>query len=340
MTIIPALYAPLAATSLVARLRAYRLPSQILPLSEDRTPFALLTDAAIARAIFLATQYPEKQGRLSSAVHSLLGLKRPVSDRYRVVEAHVQITHDSFELRDALISLGFEPDDFYRPFPASYERHFTLRFLVDSLQPARYRLLRTIVHHYSAQAVQLIERSPGVSGYLEVERYSSKWVRKYARLGGSNKHSHALRLNAFPLSAGSVRSIPYAMTDTTASTLPAATKKADLHIKLDTRLTTDMLEGSDSPITSPFRSVLQSIGFYEVITQAGSVLYTGQFMNPHHAAHLFCVLHNCSVHYYGIAEICLEICTGLWQKPLLDSSGSRYLAEVPALLELTAPFTP
>jgi hypothetical protein len=103
-------FAPSAFPSLIPRLRTYRLPSRTLPLSADRSPFALLTDVTIARAIFLATQYPEKQGRLSSAVHRLLGIHRAVPEIYRVIEAHLQITHDSIDLRDGLTSLGFEPD--------------------------------------------------------------------------------------------------------------------------------------------------------------------------------------------------------------------------------------
>lgn len=336
MAIIPALSGPSAVRTFVSRLRTYRLPSRNLPLSTDRTPFALLTDVTITRAIFLATQYPEKQGRLSSAVHRLLGVQRAVPENYRIVEAHLQITHDPIELRDALISLGFEPDDFYRPFPACYERHFTLRFLIDSLQPARYRLLRTLVHQYSTEAAQLIQQSTGVSGYIEVEQYSSKLLTKYPRLRSRfNKRLHPL-----PLSEDYLRPISHITTDSAGSRLRTAIKRADLHIKLETRLTTNVLKGSDSAITSPFCSLLQSIGFYEVITQAGSVLYTGQFLDPRHAAHLFSVLHNYSVNHFGIAEMCLEICTWLWRKSLLDPSGSPCLAEVPPLLELTAPCTP
>lgn len=319
--------------ALALELLASRLPDSRLPLRVSRYPFEGCSRETVERIVVGALTFPEKEGDLSALVLESLGLERKKPKEYFLVEAHFNITDLDSDLFNRLVSLGFEPDNFFKLQPKCYKHNLTLAFSVSRKQRGRFDYLRGIVAARSQSAAELVQNASGVSGFFESEVYPSSWIKKY-----QFKPSADHLLAAFPFSAGSfkVMDVPRTAEEVHAGGLQLESRKlADVHVKIPTEVRIeDYPEATHASVIS-LRKRLLDIGFYEIVSESGNAIYTGQFMDSKEAIEVFRSLDAYATTYGGFLDLVCEPCTAFWRKQEESSMGSaRILAEVSPILSL------
>jgi hypothetical protein len=309
------------------RVRSVKSVELRLPLSRAELPFEFLSDECILTSASLLVDYPEKRGRLSEAISlaSSLPVLRPAV--YTVLESHIDINTVDSSAIEALVRLGFEPDDFFRLHPECYLRHFTLQFFVDRPNSCRLALLRREIEKRTAAALQFLQTRSDLYGYVETEVYASSAVCA-SRVGTISSHcSEAIAavFDRFHLERREISNSEVAR----GNELPSETVKvADLHIKF--RRSEKSLGGIS---TDELGGVLASRGLYEIVSEAGNSIYTGQFLTASYAKRLFEALKLIVIAYDAPITVCWEPCIGFVRfGRQCTSDSSLGLPPVPPIL--------
>lgn len=311
-------------------LKEYTLPSNEVPLSKSRQPFVGLTDSTIETCIELAKRFPEKIGRLTKSINKVLNKEITFPKEYALKEIHIDLASANNTLYNYLISLGFEPDNFVKLHPEEYNYCFTMEFSIELGSAYRVKMIHDFMLQQYERAAKAIQKS-NTFGYIEMESYSSKYVKTF---------------NFKPLKEPSLDHLPF--TDKTFDIyfLPndekeadeleinlLTHKKADIHIKTPTSQKGEKYALADSPAMQKFRDTLQSCGFYEIISEGGNYIFTGQFLDGNEAKILFADITLFAEEYGGITGLKYEICTAFWRKNESDNKKSRVLSKIPNLIK-------
>ncbi|MEP7366852.1 MAG: hypothetical protein ABI972_26645 [Acidobacteriota bacterium] len=288
----------------VGRLRHYELPPALLPFARNRQPFADLNDAAIECALRNTVALDHKVGRLSDAIRIILGLPSIVdSTTIATVEAHVDVTAAPLEIAHALVALGFEPDDFVKLEPECYKRHFTLKLHVSSVDGPVLRRLISAVHRASGEAASILQKDATVDAFIEEEVYTPKYKRSYGPRPFDVAHEAQFPGN---LRGFRVQLVPRSHGESDALGMPLTMRKAaDIHVKLF---------GEAAPLARQ----LQEAGFYEIVSEAGNRIYTGQYMTVREARRVYDTLDAFLRNSGGATSLILEVCTAFWRRLSAD----------------------
>lgn len=317
-------------SDLIREVQMFRLPDDKLPLSEERHPFEQLDSTTVERVAVLALAHPDKQGDLTAIVHGLFGVERNRPENYTLLETHVNVTDLSTLELNVLVSLGFEPDNFYLLQPACYTHNFTLAFSPTNDQRDRYVYLQGYVAAQAKSAAELIQDTEGLSGFYEAEVYPSTWVKKYKPYCALQPEG----LLRFPFGGESfeVVSVPCHATAVIHKDVNLETRKrADVHVKLPTLTRLRDYPEANSLDMILLREKLLEIGFYEIVSYAGNAIYTGQFLSGAVARAVFEDIDAWAQMYGGIIDLVCEPCTAFWRKRIGTKEGHS-LAEVSPVL--------
>ena len=318
--------------SLLRQLRTVELASELVPLSDDRKPFAAMSDEAIIKSVEFTLAFPERLGRLSQTIRRVLGICLPCPVDYIIKESHFDVSAPSQEMTDRFICLGFEPDHFATLNPPEYRSCFTAKFEIDSRAANRRTRLATIdklVMDASLNAQKLVEDEPGCFGYLEIESYSSK-----------NKFVYDFR----PLSPEGVENFPFRENEFVVFTLPATREEAantglplnghkivDVHVKVPTPNRGAGFEEAATSEMEALRELFLLAGFYEIYSEAGNFIYTVQSFNASEGKRVFDELDRFARKFGGISGLKLEICKYFWRKCQDTGAEVGRLSPVPPL---------
>jgi hypothetical protein len=306
---------------LIDQLRAYLLPTGVLPLA-PRQPFAGFSDAALGGAIALAQTCTEKRGMMSHAIDALTGGERAATgDSFTTIEAHFDAALVPQGLANQLVALGFELDGFTEFVPTHFTDHFTLKYKISKENALlRARLRRDAEAKCNQLAALLAAEWPDVEGYIELEVYIDKNRRYWAdaKLDPDWERS-------FPLSAGML----------TSTALPRSTTEAEeTGISLELGKTADIHAKITSDISKCGRDALTrrlvDVGFYPVKTWAGNVICTAQFKNMREAHFVFDSLASFFADHGGCVEMTLEPVVRVWRSEKI-SRGIVIFSELPPL---------
>lgn len=320
--------------TLASELLVSRLSDSKLPLRTSRYPFEGCSRETVERIVVGALTFPEKEGDLSALALESLGLKREKPEEYFLVEAHFNITELDSDLFNKLVSLGFEPDNFFKLQPKCYKHNLTLAFSVSQKQRGRFDYLRGIVAARSQSAAELVQNASGISGFFESEVYPSSWIKKYQFRPPAD-----YLLAAFPFSAGSfkVMNVPRRAEEVSAGGLQLESRKlADVHVKIPTEVRVEDYPEAAHRSVIRLRERLLEIGFYEIISESGNAIYTGQFIDSKEATEVFRSLDAYATSCGGFLDLVCEPCTAFWRKQEEEqgTGSTRVLAEVSPILSL------
>ena len=289
---------------LIDQLRAYHLPSGVLPLA-PRIPFANFSGAALSAAIKQSTASAEKRGMMSHAIDALTGGNRAeTGDSFTTIEAHFDAAHVPQGLANQLAVLGFELDGFAKFVPAHFTDHFTLKYKIakdNSL--LRVRLRREAEAKCNQLTKILAAEWPDVEGYVELEVYTEKNRRYWAEA-----KLHPDWESRFPLVAGALTSMMLPRTVQEAEEIGISlelAKTADIHAKIAPNL---VKWDRDSLL----RRLICS-EFYPVKTWAGNVICTAQFKNMRDAHFVFDSLAAFFEDCGGCSEMTMEPVVKVWR---------------------------
>lgn len=317
---------------IASRLISERYPDEKFPLAHQREPFSGCYLQTIERTIVSAATFPEKHGALSSFIRAFLGLAEPQPPEFYLVEAHLNTTALSTEAFNSLVCLGFEPDNFFKLQPECYSTNLTLAFIVEKQRRNQFNYLRGLVAAKSESAAQLVQITPDLTGFFESEVYPSSWIRRFPFRAISSKD-----LEDFPFSASSFRS--YKIPRKASEVLPNglgldARKVADVHIKIPTEVREEQFPGAGSEGVRGLRDRMLEMGFYEIVSETGNAIYTGQFDNSKDAVRVFHKLTAFGDRHHCFLDLVCEPCCAFWRKqePPSEFSDEPSLAEVSPIL--------
>ena len=109
-----------AAIRRLAASSAYELHK---PLALAEYPYQHLPVGGFKAYLDVLMQFPELSGPLSKAARKALLLTTQKHREINIIEVHVDLSHIDDELAVVLMTLGFEPDDFFSLHPECYKRH-------------------------------------------------------------------------------------------------------------------------------------------------------------------------------------------------------------------------
>jgi hypothetical protein len=306
-------------------LNSHLLPPGVLPFA-PRRPFAPYSPAALAEAVQLTRQWPEKTGILSHVVRSRGGAPMlPAPAMTAVIEAHFDAVAVPPELADRLLELGFEPDGFARFVPAHFATHHTLKFKIGRADTARRRVLRGEAERACAALIHdLATRWSDIEAYLELEIYTSASRRRWAD---------------GPIAPGWGKSLPFAP-DALARIQPPGTvnearrqglstelaKRADIHLKVAHVIV--------PPERERLIEALEAIGFYRVLTWAGNDVCTAQFASGADARRCFESFAAFFDVFGGCVELTMEPVARVWRSRSADGVEVRLGALPPLVMSI------
>ncbi len=311
--------------ALLKGLQTFILPPEVVPLCLQRRPFEQYSEDMIQHIAVAALSEPARCGRLTDAVRRFLGFRRVLPVRSTVAEAHIDLTATDPQLTNALLRIGFEPDNFAKIEPPQYKHHFTLQYVSARESPGggeRYRE----VHEASKRASALIDQHPSAFGYVETEHYDDDYCQRYAY-----SPMAAENVSHFPFDATTFVSQPVPATEKEAKALgvPLDSKRAaDLHVKIPSHLNCDQHEDLDSNASRQLKLLLKQCGFYEIVSEGANFIYSAHFADMAESKTAFQQLDAFAKTYGGITGIAREVCTRMWRKPEMIN-GEFALAEVP-----------
>ena len=312
--------------SLISVMRKYRLPSDVLPLAQERHPFRDLPDELIAGAINRATSSATRKGRFTDAVRATLGISQPkATASYTVIEAHIDLTAAPAHLRQKLISLGFEPDNFAEIQPPQYIHHFTIQHIIDRQLSNKAQLYEG-VRHAATAAAEAIDCVSGIMGYVETECYTSRRILKFppTKLQVNVLHTFPFQPDTFTFLrvANNDSELGSPGYDTTEK------RAADIHVKLSPNATRESGEPR-------LESLLHGAGFYRIKSDAGNCMYSAHFSELSDSNRAYDELVSFANAAGGITSLMREVCTSLWRKVDFRAQPP-YKAEVPPHLRYRA----
>jgi len=316
---------------LIQMLKNYKLPETRLPLCNDREPFKDLSNATIRESIRVALAYPEKEGRLTDSIREVLNIQPEIPENYLVVEAHLDTTRMDIPLREEAIKLGFETDNFEKIEPPHYRDHYTMRFNIPVGLKERYEELKELMKNRVRDLSYLIQENPETEGYIEAEVYGSKYIADYEYKPISRKG-----VEDFPFDSKTLINMGLPSTDQEARVKNIdlhSHKAADIHVKTPSGVLGEKYPEAESKPMQILRKKLMAMGFYEVITEAGNKIYTGQFLDIEEARYVFNVLDQYFQKYGGSTQMYIEPCPLFWRKKIRDKNETK-LAEIPPVVKL------
>ncbi len=305
-----------------AALQAYQLPDHVLSMARQRHPFQQYAQPTLQQAIAFVQNHPESRGILPYAIRTLTGQKQPTPLTEKItIEAHIDATQIPPTISDQIIALGFSPDPFVQFNPAHFSDHFTLKFHCAATETTqrKHTLMQTITQHCEA-AFALLNQSPAIEAYIELETYHSRNRRQWHDMPLSNNWQAES-----PLAANTLHTITPPRTAQEAAVTGvslAAVKHADIHIKL-------------APPTADTATLIARFcnnGFYHVITGSGNNVLTAQFAHMQDAKAIFKPLISFFEKNGGCAEITLEPVRKLWRTEQQDATGTIYASLPPLVL--------
>lgn len=325
---------------ILQQLRNISLPDICVPLSDERRPFATLSDDAVLGYLEFFRQYPEALGRLSLAVKKAFGIDLPCPREFVIKESHFDLTSLEPDLLDKLVPLGFEPDHFATLNPPEYKWCLTMKMEVPTSgadSASRLRQIHQMVMRNSFLARDLVERYQSIFGYLEVETYSSqsRHVFPFREVSGEG-------LEMFPFEAGEFEQVrPPSTTKEAAETgLPLDVHKLiDIHVKIPTEVRGAEFRGAGGARTAALREKFLEAGFYEIYSEAGNHIYTIQLLDAKSSKPVYQRLRLWAEQFGGIVGMKMESCNYFYRTPR-QINGEMNLAPIPNLVTWAKAPTP
>jgi hypothetical protein len=315
--------------NILPALKEYILPSNEVPLSKSRQPFVGLTESTIESCITLATRFPEKIGRLTKSINKVLNKEVNFPKEYALKEIHIDLALVNNELYNHLTSLGFEPDNFVKLHPEEYNFCFTMEFCIELGATHRVKEIHDFMLQQYEKAAKAIQESQAY-GYIEMESYSSKYVKEF---DFKPLTENSLAYLPFTDKTFEIYFLPNNETEADKFKIELSThKKADLHIKTPTSQKGQEYSLADSLEMQKFRDILQKCGFYEIISEGGNYIFTGQFLDGNEAKRLFADITLFAENYGGITGLKYEICTAFWRKDESENTA-KALSKIPNLIK-------
>lgn len=306
------------------------LPEDVLPLRTDRSLFSRFSFEAARSVVVDALVHPDKLGDLTKAVRTLIGVPAREDLDFTLIETHVNVTDTADDLFEAFLALGFEPDNFHTLQPKCYRENFTLAFAPPQASRNRFHFLRGLVAERSKSVANLIQASSETSGFFEAEVYPHSWIRKYAGF----REPTLAELENFPLRGDSfvVVNIPNTEREAVEQGIALSTRKlADVHVKIPTDARSREYPAATSTGVQTLRSLLLECGFYEIVSESGNAIYTGQFVDSQVAVGVFEQLDIFGKAHRCFLDLVCEPCVAFWRKES-RIGGEVVLAEVSPVL--------
>lgn len=307
----------------------FKLNETELVLSNKRFPFCDYSNDLITGLIISTLEYPEKVGDLTSWMRAILGLPSLKPSAFTIVEAHLNSTHLDHQSLEALVSLGFEPDNFYKLSPECYDTNLTLGFCVPGSSQDRLQTLKRVLEKRSEDASEILQGLNGVSAFIESEVYGSKNLIKFDQRG----LFHGIQMVDFPFDSATfqVKHMPQTVEETTEELGLDARKRIDVHAKIKAFELRDDGHVHQTPEFVSLRNYFLDAGFYEIISESGNAIYTAQFLKVRDGLNVFRRLKAFCEMNGGFVDLCAEVCNAFWRKESRDVHGTR-LAEVSPVL--------
>jgi hypothetical protein len=135
----------------------------------------------------------------------------------------------------------------------------------------------------------------------------------------------------FPLRDGSFVSqpVPTRAAEVTSPGLPLdARRAADIHVKVPAA--PSFVSDGGLPAHRPLslKSVLEGVGFYEILSEAGNYMYSAHFSALPDADDTFAHLVDFVRQAGGASGVSREVCTAVWRKQTTVAGASTW-AEIP-----------
>jgi hypothetical protein len=314
------------------RVRSVTAKELRLPKSRSKYPLAFLSDELIQDTASFLSKYPEKRGRLSEAILLACGTKPDRPIEYTILESHIDINTVDLTTSESLVRIGFDPDDFFRLHPECYLRHFTLQFIVDTSNVGRIDAVRSELEERTERALRFLRMNNEYFGYIESEIYTSNaiCVGKGETLTSDCIDAIASAFDRYRFERREISNFMVARD----GELPHETvKAADLHIKY--KKSKDL---SQSLSIGKVDKLLADQGLYEIISEAGNSIYTGQFLTANYARSLFEELKAIIITNNAPMTVCWEPCISFVRFGHQVHEGiSRNLSPVPPILLRRSP---
>lgn len=314
----------------VSRLRSVELAHGESVLASKRKPFEEMADEAIISAFFGCLAQPHKRGGLSKLIRREFKLPADNTDNFTIVEAHLNVTAVDLTLHNALVILGFEPDDFHQLSPIEYSRNFSLEYRIPGSSELNHHDFLPHVTDTARAGLGLVQENESLEAFVEVEHYGSSYVTKF-----EVPEPRPGIVEGFPLAPGLLKAVTVPCTVREAASSGVAfdvEKIADVHVKMGTESRAKELPYVTAPDYLLVRKMLVAAGFYEIISESGNAIYTAQLTDGNLAMSLYRKLRSFGERFGGFLDICTESCTGMWRTERIKNGELTRAAVSPVLV--------
>lgn len=232
-----------------------------------------LEPTSLAAARQWVELYPHKRGIVSDAIRAERENAQTLSNDFIRYEAHLNMASSTPEIDAALLTIGFEADDFVELFPVEYTRNFTFSFDIPVAQDsARHR---TVIKDGCRLAMDKVLATYDDWAFVEAERFPSANIHRYGE-----KKSNAPTLDEHGLGPLSVIDVPDELGVVNAhGHTPATHKVIDVHVKLRGLVQPSPSFTVSDRIVDPSKlaAALATVGMYRISSVSGNTIYTAQF---------------------------------------------------------------
>jgi hypothetical protein len=290
------------------------------PLALAEFPFRHLPIAGFNAFLESLARFPELSGPLSRAARDSLGLTPSQPANFTIIEVHADLSDIDDELAIQLMTLGFEPDDFFELHPKCYKRHFTLKLEIERSNIARRKCLLKYAKSAYDSAAKSVQNHQAIFGYIELEAYASinmtKPISSVANsIGQLDEVEFFLsKYNLRPLNVAN-RKLQRGADELDALT----TKNADLHIKIPR-----ILKLSDQNGYLSAKRIFLACGFYEIIGESGNSIFTCQFLDAALAKRIFDEISSVISKLSAPLHLTWEPCLQFWRKQVVTGDDSLF----------------
>jgi hypothetical protein len=290
-------------------------------------PFSLYDDGTLRAYDNSFLDFPNRRGVLSEYYREIFASRSRCDSQFVRFEAHLNLTNSPSNLSNALLRLGFEPDDFEELYPEVYVRNFTFAFDVPLDSPDRANLRRSFLL-ICDQACKTLDDVHDVSGFLEAEVIPS--TNFYVLPKGFEQQ---VQTETDPFLASSLVRSYFSEFEGDPNGEPiGVSKKSDIHVKFVGRLSSSDREEGKISKRSQFARFLEEAGFYRIVSVSGNTIYTAQFIEGKIGEEIYLKLRE-FIFRSGLADtIVIEPCAFFWRKSIV-SEGIRYYSKVSPIVK-------
>lgn len=251
-------------------------------------------------------------------VRAVLGEPVHCPSQFVMVEAHVDVSYGTVELRRLVNKLGFEPDHFLTLNPSDYCECYTLRMEVPHKKRERAGEVQGYLSGALAEIQSQVQKEPGIFAYTELESYSDKMV---------------TRLDFEPTIRDRVRDFPFGSEDYIPDDSDAF-KVADVHVKLPFRWSRHGAQTHKDGWSNMLqvRQLLLAAGFYQIQSLSGNAIFTIQTSYMRDAKRAYQQLKEWTARGgTGVTAVTMEAIHAFWRKEE-DIEGVAFKSPIPTVV--------